>query len=105
MTLSVSLGDTRRRQARSAVALDELDGREERAALVAVRQGMVLHQVPAEDRGLRYEVRVRLDAAKASLRRGQRRLGQSDAVQVRDRLGGKPEHPFRDEQGKSASSR
>jgi len=51
-------------QPRSAVALDELHGGQEGAALFAVGQRMVLHQVPAEDGGLRLEVWVRLDAAK-----------------------------------------
>ena len=85
-------------QPRSAVAVYELDCGQECTTLVTVRQRMVLHQVPAEDGGLGLEVWVPLDAAKAGLGRGQRRLGQSDSIEVGDRLGREPEHALRDEQ-------
>lgn len=76
-----------RRHQRSAVPLDELDGGEERTSLVAVRERVVLDEVPAKHGGLGLEVRVRLDATEASLRRGERGLGTSDPIKVRDRLG------------------
>lgn len=60
----------RRRHPRSAVPLNELDGGEERASLVAVRERVVLDEVPAEHGSLGLEVRVRLDATETSLRRG-----------------------------------
>lgn len=70
------------RHPRPAVALDELDRRQERAALVPVGQRMVLDQVPAEDRDLGLEVGVRLNTTEASLRRAERRLGQSNPIEV-----------------------
>jgi hypothetical protein len=48
-----------RRDPPSAVGLHELDGGQERAALVAIREWMVLDKVPAQDGGLRRKVRVR----------------------------------------------
>jgi len=75
----------------SAVALHELDGGQERAALVAIRQRMILDDVPAQDGGLRHKVRVGLHVAEAGLRRGQRGFGQSDAIEVGDCQGGQAE--------------
>ena len=60
---------------------------EKRAALVAVGQRIVLDEMPAQDRSLRGEVRIRLDACKAGLRRGQGGSGQADPIEVRDHLG------------------
>ena len=59
---------------------------------------MVLDEVPAQDSGFGGEVWVRLDTAESSLRCGQGRCRQADAVEVRDRLGRKPEDPLGDEE-------
>ncbi|MGH2385033.1 MAG: hypothetical protein ACRDGB_08305, partial [Candidatus Limnocylindria bacterium] len=67
---------------RSAVALHELDGGQERAALIAIREWMVLDEVPAQDGGLRRKVGLGLHVAEAGLRRGQRGVGQPDAIEV-----------------------
>ncbi len=66
----------------SAVALHELDGGQERAAFIAIREWMVLDEVPAQDGGLRRKVRVGLHVAEAGPWRGQRGFDQSDAIEV-----------------------
>jgi hypothetical protein len=81
---------------RSPVPLNELDGGEEGASLVAVRERMVLDKVPAENSRLGFKIGVRLHATETSLRCAQRRLSESDAIEVGDRLGGKSENALGD---------
>ena len=75
----------------SAVALDELDRGQERAALVAIGQRVVLDEMPAEHRSLRREVRIGLETAEPCLRGGQRGIRQTDPIELGDELGRLPQ--------------